>query len=77
MNLVGWIGAGLGALMIGFAVDRLHVTMSVAISSTAVIYVAIAAILYVTAMVTAPDDIRATRWATSNEVPPSTPAASA
>lgn len=60
MNLVGWIGAGLGSLAIGIAVDH-HITMSVAISSTAVIYLAVAIILFLTATFTAPQDIRARR----------------
>jgi MFS family permease len=60
MNLVGWIGAGIGSLAIGVAVDH-QVTMSVAISSTAVIYLAVAGILAYTATCTAPGDIRALR----------------
>jgi MFS family permease len=56
MNLVGWTGAGLGSVAIGVAVDH-HVTMSAAISSTALIYLTVAAILYYTASVTAPGDI--------------------
>jgi MFS family permease len=60
MNLVGWIGAGLGAVAIGRAVDH-HVTMSAAISSTALIYLAVAAILYYTASATARGDIDKSR----------------
>ena len=61
MNLVGFIGGGLGSLAIGVAVDRLKVTMSVAISSTAVVYLAVAAVLCFTALSYAPRDIRAAR----------------
>jgi len=60
MNLVGFIGAGLGSLAIGVAVDH-KITMSAAISSTAFIYLTVAAILYYTAITTAPRDIRAAR----------------
>ena len=60
MNLVGWMGAGLGSLAIGVAVDH-HITMSAAISSTALIYVGVAAILYTAAVFTAQKDIRAAR----------------
>lgn len=57
MNLIGWIGAGLGSVAIGVAVDH-HVTMSAAISSTALIYFAVACILFCTAQFTAGRDIR-------------------
>lgn len=60
MNLIGWVGAGLGAVAIGVAVDH-QITMSVAISSTAFIYLVVAGILAYTAAVTAPRDIRAVR----------------
>ncbi len=56
MNLVGWIGAGLGSLAIGIAVDH-HITMSAAISSTAVIYLVVALLLYYISVFTAPRDI--------------------
>lgn len=56
MNLVGFIGAGLGALLIGIAVDH-HITMSAAISSTAIIYLAVSLILFLTAWFTASRDI--------------------
>jgi MFS family permease len=62
MNLVGFIGAGLGSLAIGVAVDH-KITMSAAISSTAFIYLTVAAVLYYTAITTAPRDIRAARSA--------------
>ena len=45
MNFIGWLGAGLGSIMIGVAVDH-HITMSVAISSTALIYLCVAVLLY-------------------------------
>jgi MFS family permease len=60
MNLVGWMGAGLGSLAIGVAVDH-HITMSAAISSTALIYIGVAAILYSAAVFTAQKDIRTVR----------------
>ncbi len=60
MNLVGFVGAGLGSLAIGFAVDH-KVTMSVAISSAAVVYLIVAAILFYTATSTASRDILAVR----------------
>lgn len=60
MNLIGWLGAGLGSLAIGVAVDH-HITMSVAISSTALIYVGVSAILYTAAVFTAQRDIRIAR----------------
>ncbi len=58
MNMVGWFGAGMGAWGIGFAVDR-QIPMSVAISSTALIYLAVSVILYLTACYTARQDILA------------------
>jgi MFS family permease len=57
MNLVGWIGGGIGAFAIGYAVQH-HMTMSAAISSTALIYFAVACLLFTTARFTAPRDIR-------------------
>jgi MFS family permease len=60
MNLIGWIGAGLGSFGIGAAVDH-HITMSVAISSTALIYLAVGMILLYTAFRTVRGDIRAVR----------------
>jgi MFS family permease len=60
MNLVGFIGAGLGSIAIGVAVDH-HVTMSWAISSAAVVYLAVGIILYATAALTARPDIAAMR----------------
>jgi MFS family permease len=49
MNMVGWLGGALGAYLVGLAVD-LGVTMSVAIASTALIYVGVAGILLLAAL---------------------------
>lgn len=48
MNMVGWLGGALGAYLVGLAVD-LGVTMSVAIASTAVIYIGVAVMLVLAA----------------------------
>jgi len=56
MNMIAWIGGGLGSISIGIAVDH-GVTMSVAISSAAVIYLVVALLLVVAALATAPHDI--------------------
>lgn len=56
MNLIGWIGGGLGAFAIGYAVQH-GATMSAAISSTAVIYFAVACVLFFTTQATAARDI--------------------
>ncbi|WP_395089073.1 MFS transporter [Armatimonas sp.] len=60
MNLLGWLGAGLGSLVIGVAVDH-GITMSVAISSTGGVYLAVAATLFAAARWTAAKDIAAAR----------------
>jgi MFS family permease len=52
MNMIGWMGGALGAYLVGLAVD-LGASMSIAIASTAVIYVGVAGIL-VSAAVLAP-----------------------
>lgn len=57
MNMVGWLGGGLGAYAIGLATTRLHLTMSQAISSTALIYVGVAVLLLIAAFAFAPRDI--------------------
>jgi MFS family permease len=44
MNLLGWASAGIGSFAFGFALDR-HVTMSAAISSTALIYLLVCLLL--------------------------------
>ncbi len=46
MNMIGWIGGSIGPVLVGTAVDK-GVTMSVAIASTAVIYVGVAVILII------------------------------
>lgn len=56
MNFLGWIGGGLGSLAIGIAVDH-QITMSVAISSTAVVYLSVAGILWYASAFTARRDI--------------------
>jgi MFS family permease len=56
MNLIGWIGAGIGAVAIGFAVDH-GFTMSAAISSTAIVYLLVGLTLWLTASATAVRDI--------------------
>ena len=58
MNMVGWLGGGLGAYAIGLAVTRWRVTMSEAIESTALIYVGVAGLLLVAALLFAPRDVR-------------------
>lgn len=60
MNFLGWIGGGLGSLAIGIAVDH-HITMSVAISSTALVYLSVAGVLWYASVFTAPRDIRRLR----------------
>ncbi|MGE3315367.1 MAG: MFS transporter [Planctomycetaceae bacterium] len=56
-NMIGWFGGGLGALLIGLVVGDYKVTMSAAISSTAVIYVLIGVLLTVAALFFAPRDV--------------------
>ena len=48
MNMIGWLGGAMGAYFVGLAVD-LGITMSVAIASTAVIYVGVALLLVLAA----------------------------
>jgi MFS family permease len=48
MNMIGWLGGAMGAYFVGLAVD-LGVTMSVAIASTAVIYIGVALLLVLAA----------------------------
>jgi MFS family permease len=64
-NMIGWLGGGLGAYFIGRAVTRWHFTMSQAISSTATIYLGVAALLLVAGFVFAPRDIRAAEAGTA------------
>lgn len=57
MNMIGWLGGGLGAWLVGRAADR-GVTMSAAIASTATVYLVVAGLLLLAALVTAPRDVR-------------------
>lgn len=57
MNMVAWLGGGLGPFTIGVAVNE-GVSMSVALSATAVIYGVVAALLLCAALVFAPRDRR-------------------
>jgi MFS family permease len=57
MNMVGWLGGGLGAYAVGLAVTRWHFTMSQAIEATALIYIGVAALLLTSAFVFAPQDV--------------------
>jgi MFS family permease len=57
MNMIGWFGGGLGSLTIGVAVNQ-GMTMSVAISSTALIYTSVSLLLFAAALIFAPRDIR-------------------
>lgn len=56
MNFMGWAFGGLGSLAVGIAVDH-GITMSAAISSTAIVYLGVALILYSAAKFTAARDI--------------------
>lgn len=58
MNMIGWLGGGLGSLSIGLAVDRGGVSMSMAIASTGAIYLVVAVLLLLAAVVLAPRDMR-------------------
>jgi MFS family permease len=66
MNMYGWLGGGLGAWAIGAAVTRGY-TMSEAISSTAGIYLGVAAMLAVAGLLFAPRDIH--RQVSSSSAP--------
>jgi MFS family permease len=55
MNMIGWIGGALGVYIIGYVANR-GVSMSVSISSAAVIYVGVAALLLLAALRYAPRD---------------------
>ncbi len=48
-NMVGWIGGAIGPVLVGLAVDH-GITMSVAIASTAAIYVGVAILLLLAAV---------------------------
>lgn len=55
MNMVGWLGGGLGAWLIGIAADN-GITMGAAIGSTAIIYLLVSCILTLAAFLFAPRD---------------------
>jgi len=57
MNMIGWLGGGLGAWLIGRAMDR-GVSMSAAIASTGIIYLCVAVLLLIAGLVFAPRDMR-------------------
>ncbi|HLJ56733.1 MAG TPA: MFS transporter [Chthonomonadaceae bacterium] len=65
MNFVGFVGAGLGSVAVGAAVDKLKITMSMAIASTAVVYFLVACVLFLTAALFARRDIAAARLRSS------------
>lgn len=56
MNMIGWFGGALGTFLIGVVVDR-GMTMSEAISATALIYAAAAFLLLIVGLVLAPRDV--------------------
>lgn len=58
MNMVGWLGGGLGALIVGVAETRWHFGLSQSIQAAALIYVAVAAGLCTAALLFAPADVR-------------------
>jgi MFS family permease len=62
MNMIGWLGGGLGSLTIGMVVKR-GTPMSLAIASTAVIYITVAVLLFFVAIVVAPRDAARARSA--------------
>jgi len=55
-NMLGWFGGGLGSLAVGMVVYR-GITMSVAISSTAVVYILIGVLLAGAGFLLAPRDV--------------------
>jgi MFS family permease len=57
MNMVGWLGGGLGAYAVGLAVTRWRLNMSQAIEYTALIYIGVAALLLLAAVAFAPRDV--------------------
>ena len=63
-NMIGWLGAAFGTQYLGRIVDS-GITMSVAIASTAVIYLLMAAVLLLAAFLLAPRDIRRAEAAAS------------
>lgn len=65
MNMIGWLGGGLGAFAIGAVVHH-GMTMSAAISATATIYLAVAALLLLGGLVLAPRDVQRAQQALQN-----------
>jgi MFS family permease len=57
MNMIGWFGAALGPPTVGWAVDEGRMSMGAAIAATGFIYLGMALLLLVGAMVFAPRDI--------------------
>jgi MFS family permease len=57
MNMIGWLGGGLGSFAVGYAVTQ-GLTMSWTIASTGAIYLLVAVLLAVGALLFAPADIR-------------------
>lgn len=57
MNMIGWFGAALGPPTVGWAVDGQRMSMGAAIAGTGFIYLGMAALLLVGAVVLAPRDI--------------------
>jgi MFS family permease len=56
MNMLAWGGGSVAAVSIGYAADH-GVTMSAAISATAVIYIGVAVVLITAGLVFAPRDV--------------------
>lgn len=57
MNMIAWLGGGLGTLSIGFAADA-GISMSTAISSSAALYLVVTLLLVIAGTITARDDVR-------------------
>lgn len=57
MNMIGWLGGGLGTVSVGFIVNR-GTTMGATIASTAGIYIVVSLVLTVAAIVFAPRDVQ-------------------
>lgn len=56
MNMIGWLGGGLGTVSIGIAVNR-GFEMSTTIASTAVIYIVVSIVLTIAGFMFAPRDV--------------------
>jgi MFS family permease len=57
-NMIGWLGAGVATVGTGMAVTRLHMTFGQVLSVTALIYAAVAILLIIAGVGSAPRDIR-------------------